>query len=773
MARHSLGPKGFLTEEEKKNMPKVTKKLLLRILSYLKPYWVQFLFVFVAILLSATVGLLPSIITGRIVDQALVGEDLALLIRLLLMAFAALSVSQLIGVLESFINSWISQRIIFDMKNQMYRHLQYMPHSFFTTEKQGDIITRMNTDISGVSTVISGTLSSIVSNTATVVTTLIALFSMSWQLALVGIAVIPLLILPTRSAGKSRWKLLTESQAKNDEMNQVINETLSVSGSMLVKIFTREEKEYEKFVKVNEEATRIALKERRSGKWFMVVMGIFSQLGPLLIYFVGGLLVIKNLDPALSVGTITATVALINRLYRPVESLLNLQVDFTRSLALFTRIFDYFDRENTILSPKNGKKPEVFMEDIVYEHVAFSYDPAKPLLTDVNFTVPGGKMYAIVGPSGSGKSTVVNMLPRLYDVLGGRVTIAGVDVRDFDLPYLRQCIGVVTQETYLFNGTILENLRYAKEDATLEEIEAACRIANIHDFISKQPKGYDTEVGNRGLKLSGGEKQRISLARVFLKNPKILILDEATSALDSISEHAIQDALENMMKGRTSIVIAHRLSTILKADRILVVKDGVISEEGTHEELLALGGTYHQLFETQFRQAMDHAVCNFPDIGALSTTHEVRRITEADISEVYALCKSNWKYYECIHCAPTVESLTEIISHVPEGAEASCKYFVGFYEEKRLVALLDLITGYPEKDDAFIGWFMVDGQQQRQGIGSQIFADIRAAMAAQGYDYLSLSCEKENKDAIAFWEAQGFKALKETDSHITFAREIS
>ncbi len=773
MARQSLGPKGFLTEEEKKNMPKVTKKLLLRILSYLKPYWVQFLFVFVAILLSATVGLLPSIITGRIVDQALVGEDLALLIRLLLMAFAALSVSQLIGVLESFINSWISQRIIFDMKNQMYRHLQYMPHSFFTTEKQGDIITRMNTDISGVSTVISGTLSSIVSNTATVVTTLIALFSMSWQLALVGIAVIPLLILPTRSAGKSRWKLLTESQAKNDEMNQVINETLSVSGSMLVKIFTREEKEYEKFVKVNEEATRIALKERRSGKWFMVVMGIFSQLGPLLIYFVGGLLVIKNLDPALSVGTITATVALINRLYRPVESLLNLQVDFTRSLALFTRIFDYFDRENTILSPENGKKPEVFMEDIVYEHVAFSYDPAKPLLTDVNFTVPGGKMYAIVGPSGSGKSTVVNMLPRLYDVLGGRVTIAGVDVRDFDLPYLRQCIGVVTQETYLFNGTILENLRYAKEDATLEEIEAACRIANIHDFISKQPKGYDTEVGNRGLKLSGGEKQRISLARVFLKNPKILILDEATSALDSISEHAIQDALENMMKGRTSIVIAHRLSTILKADRILVVKDGVISEEGTHEELLALGGTYHQLFETQFRQAMDHAVCNYPDIGAFSTTHEVRRITEADISEVYALCKSNWKYYECIHCAPTVESLTEIISHVPEGAEASCKYFVGFYEEKRLVALLDLITGYPEKDDAFIGWFMVDGQQQRQGIGSQIFADIRGAMAAQGYDYLSLSCEKENKDAIAFWEAQGFKALKETDSHITFAREIS
>ncbi len=772
MAGRSMGPKNFLTEEEKQNMPKVTKELLLRILSYLKPYWVQFIFVFVAILLSATVGLLPSIITGRIVDQALVGEDMALLIRLLLMAFFALTASQMIGVLESYINSWISQRIIFDMKNQMYRHLQYMPHSFFTTEKQGDIITRMNTDISGVSTVISGTLSSIVSNIATVVTTLVALFSMSWQLALVGIAVIPLLIIPTRSAGKTRWKLLTQSQAKNDEMNQVINETLSVSGSMLVKIFTREEKEYEKFVKVNEEATDIALKERRSGKWFMVVMGIFSQLGPLLIYFIGGLLIIRKWDPALSVGTITATVALINRLYRPVESLLNLQVDFTRSLALFTRIFDYFDRENTIVSPENGEKPEVFMEPIEYNHVAFSYDPSKPLLTDINFVVPGGKMYAIVGPSGSGKSTVVNMIPRLYDVLGGSVSIAGVDVRDFDLQYLRQCVGVVTQETYLFNGTILENLRYAKEDATMEEIEAACRIANIHDFITKQPKGYDTEVGNRGLKLSGGEKQRISLARVILKNPKILIMDEATSALDSISENAIQSALEDMMKGRTSIVIAHRLSTILKADRILVVKDGVIAEQGTHEELLDLGGTYRELFETQFRQAMDYSNREDLDIDALSTSHEVRRLTEADISDVYNLCKSNQKYYECTNTTPSIESLTEIVSRIPEGVDLGNKHFVGFYEEGELIALLDLITGFPEKDDAFIGWFMVDGRRQRQGIGSRIFADVRAAMVGQGYDYMALSCEKANKEAIAFWKSQGFEAIKEDAVRTAFARDI-
>jgi ATP-binding cassette subfamily B protein len=303
------------------------------------------------------------------------------------------------------------------------------------------------------------------------------------------------------------------------------------------------------------------------------------------------------------VGIITATVALINRLYRPVEQLLNLSVDFTRSLALFTRIFDYFDREKTIVSPENGAKPDVDNKPIRYEHVAFSYNPENPILTDVDFEVPGGSMYAIVGPSGSGKSTVVNLIPRLYDVCGGSVRIAGTDVRDFDLEYLRSQIGVVTQETYLFNGTILDNLRYANDEATMEEIEEACRIANIHSFIVSQPDGYNTQVGNRGLKLSGGEKQRLSLARVILKDPKILILDEATSALDSISENSIQDALEAMMKGRTSIVIAHRLSTILKADRILVVKGGVIAEQGTHEELLAKGGAYAVLYNSQFEEA--------------------------------------------------------------------------------------------------------------------------------------------------------------------------
>ena len=602
---NNLGPRGFLTEQEKENLPKVDGKLIKRILSYLKPYWLQFTFVFIAILLSAVVGLLPSIITGKIVDQALINQDMALLIRLLMMAFVTLAASQIVGVLESYINSWISQRIIFDMKNQMYRHLQYMPHSFFTTEKQGDIITRMNTDISGVSTVISNTLSNVVSNLATVITTLVALFTMSWRLAIVGIIIIPLLILPTKRVGKQQWKIRSDSQAKNDEMNQLINESLSVSGSVLVKLFTREEKEYDRFVKVNSELTALNLKERRSGSWFRVVMGMFTQVGPLLIYFAGGYFIISHMDESLTVGTITAMVALINRLYRPVQDLLNIQVDFTRSLALFSRIFDYFDMKSSIESPKNGAKPDVTCKDIVYDHVAFAYDPEVPILKDVNFTVPGGKMYAIVGPSGSGKSTVVNLIPRLYDVLKGSVRIGDTDVRDFDLSYLRSNIGVVTQETYLFNGTIRENLLYAKEDATEEELIEACKCASIHEFIINQPEGYDTVVGNRGLKLSGGEKQRLSIARVILKDPRILILDEATSALDSISENAIQNALEMLMKGRTSIVIAHRLSTILKADSILVVKDGVIAEQVSHESLLSLGVIYKDLYETQFRQILD------------------------------------------------------------------------------------------------------------------------------------------------------------------------
>ena len=606
MGRGLGGLRGYLTEEEKKNRPKLSRALVLRILSYLKPYRVQFVFVFLAILISAVIGLFPSIITGKIVDQALVGKNMQLLIQLLLLALATLTTAQAIGVLQSYINAWISQRIIFDMQNQMYEHLQQMPHSFYTTEKQGDILTRMESDISGVGTVITNTLTTSVSNIAVMIATLIALFSMNWKMALVGIAVIPMTLVPARKVGKTRWKLLTDVQIERDKMNQLITETLSVSGSMLMKLFTREKAEYDRFVSVNDSVTRLSLKEQRSGKWFLMILGTLSQVGPLLIYFTGGVLMISRGDTALTIGTITAMIALVNRLYGPVNSLLNLGIDFTRSLALFTRIFDYYDKEVTIRSKPDAVKPDLTSTEIRYDHVTFTYEQKAPILNDISFTIPSGKMVAIVGPSGAGKSTIVNLLLRLYDVDSGAVSIAGTDVRDFDLAYLRGNIGVVTQDAYLFNGTIRENLLYAKPDATEEQLEAACRLANIYDFIAAQELGFDAMVGNRGLKLSGGEKQRISLARVVLKDPKILVLDEATSSLASISEHAIQNAMERVMAGRTSIVIAHRLSTVLAADHILVVKDGIIAEQGTHEELLTQDGVYRELYETQFKRVLEY-----------------------------------------------------------------------------------------------------------------------------------------------------------------------
>ena len=600
-----LGPRGYLTDEEKQNMPKVTKELLLRILKYLKPYWFQLLLVLIIIVISSVLGLLPSIITGKIIDTAILGKDFKLLVELVLIAIVTLTASQVVGVVESHINGWVSERIVYDMRNEMFQHLQSMPHAFFTSEKQGDIITRMNSDISGVSSVISGTLTSVVSNVCTVITTLVALLKLDSKLAIVGILVIPLLVLPTKTAGKNRWKLLSESQVKRDELNGIVNESLSVSGSLLIKLFSQEDKINKDFDTANKEVTDLSLKESRAGRWFRVIMGIFTNLGPLLIYLAGGYLIIVAGDTTLTVGTITATVNMINRLYRPVESLLNVSVDFTRSLALFSRIFDYLDMKPEIKNCKMPVKPNFSHTDISYEDVEFYYNPDTPLIKHLSFKVPSGKMYAIVGPSGSGKSTIVNFLPRLYDVVSGSVRINNYDVKDIDLKYLRDSIGMVTQEAYMFNGTIKENLLFAKNDATQEEIENACKIANIHDFISSQPDGYNTEVGNRGLKLSGGEKQRISIARVILKDPKILILDEATSALDSISESSIQQALDILMKDRTSIVIAHRLSTILQADEILVVSDGHIVEQGQHEELLELNGVYKQLYETQFRKVIE------------------------------------------------------------------------------------------------------------------------------------------------------------------------
>lgn len=599
------GPRRFLTEEEKQNRPKLTKALAGRILSYLKPYRWQLLLVLVCILISCILGVIPSILVGRIIDLGLYGGNVPLLIRLALLSLAVLLLSNMIGIVEVILTTRVGQFITYDMRNKMFAHLQRMGHRFFTSNRQGDIITRMTEDISGVQSVIANTMVNILSNAATVLVVLITLFQKNWILALVGVMTIPLLVLPTRAVGKRRWKIAEETQKQRDQANQILNESLSVSGQLLVKLFTNEQREYDAYQKVNLESTRLAIRDRLVGMWFWRGLRILRSTVPLIIYVIAGLVMYRFSNPGLTVGDVTVMVTLINRLYNPAEQLLSVQADVIRSMALFTRIFEYFDLNPDVENPADSYQPEAVRGDLSFEGVSFSYSEDKPLLRDITFRVDAGKMIAIVGASGGGKSTLVNLIPRLFDADTGMLSLDGVDVRRWDLYTLRRQIAMVTQETYLFNDTVRANLLYAKEDATEEELVAACKDAQIHDLICSMPNGYDTPVGNRGFKLSGGEKQRISIARAILKNPRVLILDEATSSLDSISESLIQKAIEPLLKGRTAIVIAHRLTTILAADEILVMDQGHIVERGRHTELVEQNGVYRRLYETQFRRALE------------------------------------------------------------------------------------------------------------------------------------------------------------------------
>ena len=622
--------RGYMSAEEKAALPKITLPLLKRVFSYLTPYWKQFVFVLVCIALSSIMGLLPSVLTGKIIDEGILGRDLNRLIVLIVASLAVTLGSNLIRVAENYLNNWIAQHITFDMRNKMYRHLQRMSQSFFTANNQGDIITRMTSDISGVERVITSTFTSILSNTITLVAAVVIMFRENWILATVGALVIPLFTIPTRWAGKTRWTLTQESQECNDEINGILNEKLSVSGQLLVKLFGREEDEYNRYEGVNRRMINLNIRESMAGRWFMVIINTFSNVGPMLLYLVGGILIMKH-DSTLTVGDITVLVTLLGKMYGPVNSLLNMQVEWMRSMALFTRIFEYFDMPITIQNAPDAITPKTAEGTVDFEHVEFSYDGERIILKDVDFTLEAGKSIAIVGPSGSGKSTIINLIPRLYDVSKGRVTFDGVDVRQLDLKFLRDHVGIVSQETYLFNGTIRENLLYARPDATEEQIIEACKKANIYDFITNQEKGLDTVVGNRGLKLSGGEKQRISIARVLLKDPTVFIFDEATASLDSISESKIQDAIDPIIHSRTSILIAHRLSTILAADEILVIKDGVIAERGVHADLVKSGGIYTELYQTQFSRAWEAEAAAAPE-----KKEECGTICEEDAAVVYS-----------------------------------------------------------------------------------------------------------------------------------------
>ena len=628
------GSRNFMSEEEKKNLPQVTPELLKRVFSYLTPYWKQLALTLLCIVFSSIMSLMPSVLTGKIIDEGLIGRDFNKLIMYIVLSLAVTAGANLIGVAESYLNTWIAQHITFDMRNQMYSHLQSMSQRFFTSNNQGDIITRMTSDIDGVKTVISGTFTSILSNSITLVVALIAMYQKNWILATVGIIIVPLFTIPTRKAGQKRWSLTQEAQACNDEINGILGETMSVSGQTLVKLFCKENYEYDRYEKANRRMIELNIKESMAGRWFRVILTTITSVGPMLLYLVGGILMLRY-DSDLTVGDITVLVALLGRMYGPVNSLLNIQVDWMRSMAMFSRIFEYFDMPVEIQNAPDAITPDHAEGSVEFKHVNFYYEPSRQILKDVTFKLDTGRSIAIVGPSGSGKSTLVNLIPRLYDAVSGEVLFDGINVKKLDLTFLRGNIGVVTQDTYLFNGTIRENLLYVKPDASEAELVDACERANIYDFISNQPNGLDTMVGNRGLKLSGGEKQRLSIARVLLRDPALLIFDEATSALDSISERKIQDAIDPLVSSRTSILIAHRLSTILAADEILVIKDGEIAERGKHKDLVKAGGVYTELYETQFKGAMEPAEeepepdepIGWDGGGSYSGPHRVRRRT--------------------------------------------------------------------------------------------------------------------------------------------------
>lgn len=584
--------------DETIEMPKVTKQMLSRILSYFTPYWKRMLLVIGCIVVTSILGLVPPILIKNIIDKALPQKDLKLLSLFIFVSVVIIIILGLFQVAQSYLSIWISKHIMLTMKNQMYSHLQRMSLNFYSAAKPGEITTRLTSDIEGIQDIFNTTIVNALSSLFIMISTAIVLVTMNWKLAIVGMVIIPTFIIPTRKVGRLKWQIATKSQEKISDLNQIIQETTSISGAVLTKIFTKEKAEYEKFEHTNEEVAFLQIRESIVGRWFRMTITTFISIGPMLIYFYGGYLFIQG---EISIGSIVAFVALLGRLYAPVSQLSNIHIDVTRSLALFKRIFDYFDQKE-----ENEDKRDAIILDRIkgkvdFEKVFFSYNSKVKVLEDISFSVAPGTMVALVGPSGAGKTTITNLIPRLYDVLDGSVKIDNQDIRDVTLESLRKQIGIVMQEPYLFNDTIEANLRYGKSDATEEELIKACKDAYIHEFIMTLPDNYSTVVGNRGIKLSGGEKQRVSIARVILKNPRIIILDEATSSLDSVSELYIQKAMGPLLKDRTSFVIAHRLSTVLASNQILVIENGTIVESGNHEELLQQDGLYRHIYNTQFK----------------------------------------------------------------------------------------------------------------------------------------------------------------------------
>ena len=604
-------------------LPTSTRPIVPRTIRLFRPYRFQVISVIALILLTASIGVVNPLLVKTVFDSALFptsGDTNMNLLWVLAAVMSSIAIlNGLMGVLQTYMTNHVGQSVMRDLRDAVYAHLQGMSLGFFTSTRTGEIQSRVSNDVGGIQSVVTSTLTDTVANIVIFLSTLVAMLILSWELTIVAVATVPFFFGLTRFVGKRRRAVTSEAQRSMAEMTAITQETLSVSGIMLSKLFGRQTHEMANFHRHNQELSDLAVRQQMIGHSFFAVVMTFLSISPAFIYLLAGYLISGTGGTAVTAGTIIAFTTLQSRLYFPVGRLLQVSVEFQSSLALFERIYGYLDLEQDIVDSQNAEPLDLgkVSGEIAFDSVRVSYshsygtadeedatdvknDSRQWALDGVTINIPPGQLAAFVGPSGAGKTTLAYLVPRLYDVTEGSVSIDGKDVRIIKQSDLAAIIGFVTQDSYLFHGTIERNLLYARPEATKDEMIEASKAAFIHDRIMEMPDGYETVVGERGFRLSGGERQRLSIARVILHQPQVLILDEATSALDTASERFVQSALQPLMRDRTTIVIAHRLSTIIAADVIYVVDQGRIVEYGPHEALLAKGGMYANLYQQQF-----------------------------------------------------------------------------------------------------------------------------------------------------------------------------
>ncbi|MVO85797.1 ATP-binding cassette domain-containing protein [Streptomyces sp. p1417] len=568
---------------------------LRRILRLFRPYRGRLALVGLLVCAASLVSVATPFLLKEILDTAIPEGRTGLLSLLALGMVLSAVVTSVFGVLQTLISTTVGQQVMHDLRTAVFGRLQHMSLAFFTRTRTGEVQSRIANDIGGMQATVTFTATSLVSNLTSVVATVVAMLALDWRLTVVSLLLLPVFAWISRRVGRERKKIATERQKQMAAMAATVTESLSVSGILLGRTMGRSDSLTRSFGEESERLVDLEVRSNMAGRWRMAVISIVMAAMPAVIYWSAGL-ALQLGGPTVSIGTLVAFVSLQQGLFRPTVSLLSTGVQIQTSLALFQRIFEYLDLPIDITERDGPVRLETVKGEVRFENVDFRYDEqGAPVLDGIDLTVPAGSSLAVVGPTGSGKSTLSHLVPRLYDVSGGRVTLDGVDVRDLDFDTLARAVGVVSQETYLFHASVADNLRFAKPDATDEEMRAAARAAQIHDHIAALPDGYDTVVGERGHRFSGGEKQRLAIARTILRDPPVLILDEATSALDTRTEHAVQQAIDALSANRTTLTIAHRLSTVRDADQIVVLDSGRMAERGTHAELLARGGRYAAL----------------------------------------------------------------------------------------------------------------------------------------------------------------------------------